>query len=444
MQPLSRLTLDYAPAEPRLKLSQNLTEFPLEILDLADSLEILDLSNNCLSSLPQEFSQLKKLRVAFFNNNQFEEFPEVLAACPNLSMISFKGNKLKSISEDALSPNIRWLILTNNQLTTLPSSIGKLSQLQKCMLAGNQLQSLPDELANCKKLELIRLAANQLQTLPAWLFNLPRLTWLAYAGNPCCQPTASPIDTSLAAIDPAELQLAEVLGQGASGIIYKGFWQTDASSVQDVAVKLFKGEITSDGSPLDEMQACMAAGKHPNLMNMLGKPSRPIEGKAALVFSFITSDYSNLGEPPSLETCTRDTYKEDTSFTLPVILKIAQGIAAVVAHLHSRGIIHGDLYAHNILVNSQGKAILGDFGAASFYDPSEQTTAKALESFEARAYGCLLEDLLERHISENEENEIKIFQCLRQLQQCCMSTVSSERPSFSRINQVLAEAATLV
>ena len=165
MKPLS-LNGDTSMGEPRLKLSDNLTEFPLEILELADSLEILDLSNNQLSTLPNEFSQLKNLRVAFFNNNQFEEFPEVLAACPNLSMVSFKSNNIKTISETALSPNIRWLILTDNQLTTLPKAIGNLTKLQKFMLAGNQLTSVPPELANCQNLELIRLSANQLETMP--------------------------------------------------------------------------------------------------------------------------------------------------------------------------------------------------------------------------------------------------------------------------------------
>ncbi|MEM1240514.1 MAG: leucine-rich repeat domain-containing protein, partial [Cyanobacteria bacterium P01_H01_bin.26] len=82
--------------EGRLALSDALTEFPLEILDLADSLEILDLSNNRLSTLPDAFASLKKLRIVFFNNNQFEEFPKVLASCPTLSMVSFKGNQLKT------------------------------------------------------------------------------------------------------------------------------------------------------------------------------------------------------------------------------------------------------------------------------------------------------------------------------------------------------------
>ncbi|MEA5465645.1 leucine-rich repeat-containing protein kinase family protein [Leptothoe sp. PORK10 BA2] len=455
MKPLS-LDLNHAMGEPRLQLAQNLTEFPLEILDLADSLEILDLSNNQLSTLPDEFSQLKNLKVAFFNNNQFETFPEVLAACPNLSMVSFKSNKIKTIGETALSPNLRWLILTNNQLTTLPKTIGKLTKLQKCMLAGNQLHTLPEELANCTNLELIRLAANQLQTIPPWLFTLPRLTWLAYAGNPCCT-TANPPQTaphnqvSLATIDPAELQLGEVLGQGASGVIYKGLWEpgTTAEALQqrnpqDVAVKLFKGEITSDGVPLDEMQACIAAADHPNLVKVLGKLAQPIADQAGLVFSFITPDYVNLGRPPSLDTCTRDTYGDDTTFTLPVILKIAQGIASVVTHLHTQGIMHGDLYAHNILVNNQGESILGDFGAASFYDPSNPAIARSLERLEVRAYGCLLEDLLERHVSKNEETEVKIFRRLRKLQQHCMDPIPSERPLFSTINQLLTEVSTFV
>ena len=49
-----------------LKIAANLHEFPMEILELADSLELLVLSNNCLSRLPDSFSQLKKLKVVFF------------------------------------------------------------------------------------------------------------------------------------------------------------------------------------------------------------------------------------------------------------------------------------------------------------------------------------------------------------------------------------------
>ncbi len=45
----------------RLSLSENLASFQLEALILVGSLEILDLSNNQLTSLPKELAQLKKL-----------------------------------------------------------------------------------------------------------------------------------------------------------------------------------------------------------------------------------------------------------------------------------------------------------------------------------------------------------------------------------------------
>lgn len=56
----------------------------------------------------------------------------------------------------------------------------------------------------------------------------------------------------------------------------------------------------------------------------------------------------NHAEPPTQ--VTRDTYPEGASFSAPFIAAAACGVAAAAAHLHSRGISHGDLYAHNILV----------------------------------------------------------------------------------------------
>lgn len=439
--------------QTRVDLSCGLTKFPMELLELADSLEILDLSNNQLTCLPEEFSQFKALRIAFFNNNQFEEFPPVLKQCPNLSMISFKGNQIHTVGKDVLSSKIRWLILTNNKLTQLPASIGQLSRLQKLMLAGNQLERLPDELAQCKNLELMRIAANRLRSLPDWVFSLPRLTWLAYAGNPFCETderydaaSVKAATSELRAIASTELQQGKILGQGASGIIYKGQWHpTDAGSAdatghslaKEVAIKLFKGDITSDGSPVDEMQACIAAGSHPNLVNVLGRYHG--DGQDGLVLSFIPPEYRNLGGPPSLESCTRDTYSDETTFTLPIILRIAQGIASAVAHLHTQGIMHGDVYAHNILVNDEGHCIFGDFGAASFYNRSGGAIASGLEKMESRAFGCLLEDLLDRYLPEDragsEEDSIRR---LRQLQQNCMSPDPMLRPLFPAICKTLA------
>jgi hypothetical protein len=435
METLNLLRSGQLAGSKRLNLACGLTQFPSEILALADSLEILDLSNNHLRALPDEFERLKHLKIVFFTNNDFEEIPSVLSQCLGLKMVSFKSNQIASVGEHALPPSIRWLILTNNKIEKLPASLGTMSQLQKLMLAGNRLQSLPDEMASCLNLELIRLSANQLQRLPPWLFALPRLSWLAYAGNPLCRADAThkPV---LPDIDWAELTLGETLGQGASGVIYKGLWTTELAQ-QEVAIKIFKGEVTSDGLPADEMAACLAAGCHDNLVNVLGKLSNGPAEKQGLVFSFIPPHYKNLGQPPDFDTCTRDTYSANASFSLPVILRLTIGIASAAAHLHAKGIMHGDLYAHNILVNETGHSLLGDFGAASFYDKSDVVIGQALERLEVRAFGCLLEDMLDRCTLEEESEHYKAVESLRGLQQDCLKQVLSQRPRFTEIGERL-------
>ena len=50
----------------RLKLACGLTEFPSEIISLASTLEILDLSENKLSALPDSIAELKQLKIIFF------------------------------------------------------------------------------------------------------------------------------------------------------------------------------------------------------------------------------------------------------------------------------------------------------------------------------------------------------------------------------------------
>jgi hypothetical protein len=171
----------------RLKLSCGLNEFPREIFDLADTLEILDLSGNALTSLPDDLPRLGKLRILFCSNNPFTELPAVIGQCAALEMLGFKSNRIASVPADALPPRLRWLILTDNQIGELPSELGRCARLQKLMLAGNRLQSLPPEMVNCTRLELLRISANQLSALPEWLLSLPRLSWLALPAIHLCR-----------------------------------------------------------------------------------------------------------------------------------------------------------------------------------------------------------------------------------------------------------------
>ena len=268
-------------------------------------------------------------------------------------MIGFKANRISHVPAAALPPLLRWLILTDNCISQLPDELGQRPLLQKLMLAGNHLAHLPPSLANCHNLELIRIASNRLTGLPHWLLALPSLTWLAYAGNPVEMAVDVADDDATPDIPWSALELAEVLGEGASGVIRKALWQPSA---KPVAVKLYKGSITSDGSPLHEMQACIAAGLHPNLIKVEGRVVDHPDDQAALVMDLIEPSYRNLAALPSLASCTRDIYEPATRFSLAVALRMARGIASVAAHLHRHGITHGDLYGHNILWNEIGRA----------------------------------------------------------------------------------------
>ncbi len=513
-----------------------LTEIPPEVFALRGAVESLNLGGNQLTDLPDSISQLTNLRILFFAQNNFTSIPLVLGTLPSLYMLSFKSNQIDTIHPASLSPTIGWLILTDNKITQLPPTIGKLLKLRKCMLAGNRLTSLPEEMAHCTDLELLRIAANNLRirSLPGWLWRLPKLSWLALAGNDetGVRGCASSVDTcsssgggggnvsgsgsgsgsgsddnkllrdsggsgsgsgsgaGIPVVQWSDLVVHEKLGEGASGVIYKASWRrteagasnedavtgtvtgttvtaTDASAdavtvihaeayaeahTETVAVKLFKGGKTSDGLPEDEMKAAQAAGGHPCSFQVLGRVHGAPDAQQGLVFPLIPPHYTILGLPPSFDTVTRDTYPLGTVFSVPFVLRVLAGVSSVCGHLHSRGISHGDLYAHNILVDGEGGSLLSDYGAASFYpsggvvgdewggsgnwrgggvqgslgggssgggvdcgagsgqgsgdgsgsgsgsdDDLLRCMSVAMEGYEVRAFGCLIEDLV-RHI----------------------------------------------
>lgn len=414
----------------RLDLKADLTEFPLEIFDLADSLEILNLSENLLSSLPSDLNRLKKLKVLLCLDNRFDHLPEVLATCPELEMISFKANQIETVTGSALPEKLRWLVLTDNKLRHLPAQIGRCTRLQKLMLAGNQLEELPAEMANCINLELIRLAANRFEQLPSWLFELPRLAWLGLGGNPWSE--LIPLEVAdLPSVPWQDFQIDQILGQGASGVIYQARRKGGDDSV---AVKIFKGEMTSDGLPASEMAVSVAAGRHPNLIGVLAKISEHPEQKTGLVMELVGTDYANLGSPPSLDSCTRDIYAAKQIFSLTDVFKISLGMASVAVHLHSRKLMHGDFYAHNCLWDPQGHCLLGDFGAGFPY-PSDA----CLEQIEVRAFGCLLEELLVR--VEFKQDATSVVEGLWDLQRRCAVETVRTRPRFVEIQAELTRMA---
>ena len=366
-----------------IRLSDGLTEFPDALYQLAETLEILDLSDNQLTTLPQELTCFARLRTLFASNNPFSELPRVLGRMPQLEMVGFKACRIEHVPEDSLPPRLRWLILTDNRVQQLPESMGRCTRLQKLMLSCNQLRQLPRSLEHCQTLELLRIASNRFEDAPEVIFRLPRLAWLALAGNPLTQKQE--LDTlSGHGIEPIfyqNLQIAGKLGEGASGHIYRA-----SLNGQELALKVFKAAQTSDGTPQSELAAGIAAGQHPHLLTPLAQVLGAPDGQTATALPLLDSAMQPLAGPPSFDSCTRDVYDPELRLQAGQAQQLLQGIRSAISHLHDRGLLHGDLYAHNILCNLQtGQAVLSDFGAAALLQGLPETQKAQLQQIELRA-----------------------------------------------------------
>ncbi len=408
---------------------RGLSEFPREIFELADTLEILDLSGGALTSLPDDMGRLHKLRVLFGSSNRFERLPASLGDCVSLSQIGFRGCGLREIPGEALPPSLRWLTLTDNRIEVLPEQLGERPRLQKLMLAGNRLRNLPASISRAASLELLRLGSNGLDKLPAGLTELPGLAWISWAGNPferSLPPSSASLVPNL--VPWADLELAERLGEGTSGQVYRAIWNVDGAARRlPIALKLFKGAMTSDGLPEREMAACLAAGEHPNLTSAFGRLQDHPEGMDALLMPLLPAHWRALAGPPSLASCSRDVYDPDLRLALASALRISGDVAAAAAHLHSRGILHGDLYAHNSLWDfDAGQAVLSDFGAACMLPEGRE--GDAWRRVEVRAWGLLLGELLDR-CAPDPVGAAKF----RELERACVQPNPSARPLMDEI-----------
>jgi hypothetical protein len=95
------------------------------------------------------------------------------------------------------------------------------------------------------------------------------------------------------------------------------------------------------------------------------------------------------------------------------------------------------LYAHNILIDEAGHALLGDFGAATVYSKAH-VHSEAIEKLEVYAFGHLIEDMLSLLDPEVfGEKEAFIEEELNELHYRCTRPVVKERPLFQEILEEL-------
>mmetsp|Transcript_20299 Transcript_20299/g.30378 ORF Transcript_20299/g.30378 Transcript_20299/m.30378 type:complete len:538 (+) Transcript_20299:36-1649(+) len=378
-----------------------LTELPFSIFRFK-KLRKLDASDNHLASFPTWISQSSStpldsisqnpftcLEIIFLSNNDFTSIPDSLSSFSSLRVLAFRYNHITNLNVDVLpASSLEWLILTGNKIDFIPNSISRLTKLRKLMLSHNRISSLPKTFRNLQSLEMIRIANNALQTLPSLLGTMPKLAWIAAGGNPFCQRLIENRHSTKPVVSRSELDFGKQVGKGSGGITYKAVWRGNV-----VAVKIWNnaGQF-SDGSPDGEIKTHSFL-HHPNVAGSIGSLSPPDRG---LILRWL-DNARQLGEAPSLTSVTQDLPPVSINFpsmSPKNLIRTALTLAKALEYMHSTGFAHGDIYLHNTLeaINKNGSftAFVSDLGAAFPYDKVKDAW---MEKVEILAFCHLLADL---------------------------------------------------
>lgn len=156
------------------------------------------------------------------------------------------------------------------------------------------------------------------------------------------------------------------LGQGGFGVVYKGMIQEENL---EVAVKMFSREsLKGQGDFLAELTIINRL-RHKHLVRLVGWCHK--NGKLLLVYEYMPNgslDHHLFGGP------------QCHLLTWDLRYKIISGVASALHYLHNeydQRVVHRDLKASNILLDTDFNARLGDFGLARALDNEKTSYAEA-------------------------------------------------------------------
>lgn len=143
-----------------------------------------------------------------------------------------------------------------------------------------------------------------------------------------------------------------VLGEGAMSVVYAGF---DPDIQRQVAIKCLRREVAADPACRRRFLAeARAAGHltHPHILTIFDA------GESDDGYSYIAM------EPLSGETLASRVAREGFP-PVPVILDLAEQVAAALEYAHNRGVVHHDIKPENIMLGEGWRQVrVSDFGAA--------------------------------------------------------------------------------
>jgi Leucine-rich repeat (LRR) protein len=119
----------------RVRIKGVISQLPPLAVSNVRSVEMLDVSGSCLEDFPQNFSELRRLKILFASSNSFSCAPP-LHSLPSLEMLAFRCNRMVDFPRTALPQQLRWLILTDNCIEQIPDEIGMSYNFSRAEVLG--------------------------------------------------------------------------------------------------------------------------------------------------------------------------------------------------------------------------------------------------------------------------------------------------------------------
>ena len=148
-----------------------------------------------------------------------------------------------------------------------------------------------------------------------------------------------------------------VIGSGTYGKVFKGL---NVYTTGLVALKRIRMEGERDGFPVTAVREIklLQSLRHTNIVNL--QEVMVEKNDCFMVFEYLSHDLTGLLNHPS--------FKMEPAQKKHLAQQLFQGLD----YLHTRGVLHRDIKAANILVSNEGILKLADFGLARFYAKRHQ------------------------------------------------------------------------
>ncbi len=144
------------------------TVFPEGSLDVVE-VEILDISHNQISRIPEAIGELRRLRILNVVGNDITELPDTLGGLLSLEELRCLWTPLQTFPRGFSGhPSLRELNLRGTALSEIPADLEPLPELRILDLRNvPEIHELPTWVARCPQLRELRLSHNKLSSLPA-------------------------------------------------------------------------------------------------------------------------------------------------------------------------------------------------------------------------------------------------------------------------------------